>query len=201
MLLVGAPPALSGAPRFVGVVSDVSRSDLPHSYRSGCPVGPAQLRLLRVSHWGFDGRARVGRIVVNASVAADVLAVFRRLYARGFPIRRLRLVDAYRGSDSASTAADNTSGFNCRYAVATGPRRWSQHAYGLAIDVNPVENPYVLGGVARPPAGAAYLDRSGYHPGMAVPGGELVRAFAAIGWRWGGRWSSPDYQHFSATGG
>jgi hypothetical protein len=198
----GAPAAVSETPRFVGLVSEVSRTDLPHSYRPGCPVGPSELRLLRVSHWGFDGSARVGRIVVSATVASDVLAVFRRLYAKRFPIRRLQPVDVYRGSDSASMAADNTSGFNCRYAVAPGPRRWSAHAYGLAIDVNPVENPYLEGGVVRPRAGAAYLDRSRYRPGMAVPGGELVGAFQAIGWQWGGRWrSSPDYQHFSATGG
>jgi hypothetical protein len=98
-------------------------------------------------------------------------------------------------------AADNTSGFNCRYAIAGGPRRWSSHAYGLAIDVNPVENPYLDRGVVRPPAGRGYLDRSRRRPGMAVPGGVLVRAFAAVGWSWGGSWASPDYQHFSATGG
>lgn len=191
----------AGAPPFAGEVSTVTRADLPYSYRPGCPVGPSQLRLLRVSYWGFDRRANNGEIVVNATAARDVLAVFRTLYAKRFPIRRMEPIDAFRGSDSDSTAADNTSGFNCRYAVAPGPRRWSQHAYGLAIDVNPVENPYVLGGVARPAAGAAYLDRSRYRPGMAVSGGVLVRAFAAVGWQWGGRWrGSPDYQHFSASG-
>jgi hypothetical protein len=193
-------PQDASAPPFVGTASAVTRADLPYSYRPGCPVGPAELRLLRVSYWGFDRRAHTGSIVVNATAARDVLAVFRRLYAKRFPIRRMDPIDAFRGSDSASTAADNTSGFNCRYAVAPGARRWSTHAYGLAIDVNPVENPYVLGGVARPPAGAAYLDRSRYRRGMAVPDGVLVRAFAAVGWHWGGRWSSPDYQHFSATG-
>ena len=97
-------------------------------------------------------------------------------------------------------AADNTSAFNCRYAVASGPRRWSVHAYGQAIDVNPVENPYVFGRRVLPPAGRWYLDRAASRPGMAVAGGALVQAFAAVGWGWGGRWSPPDYQHFSATG-
>ena len=88
------------------------------------------------------------------------------------------------------------------YAVAPGPKRWSVHAYGEAIDVNPVENPYISGGKVRPPAGRRYLDRANVRRGMAVPGGLLVRTFAAVGWQWGGRWaSSPDYQHFSATGG
>jgi D-alanyl-D-alanine carboxypeptidase len=196
--LVGASPA---APRFVGTVSPVTRADLLYSYRPGCPVTPARLRLVRVSHWSFDGKPRVGAVVVRSDVARDVVAVFRRLYAARFPIRRLRPIDAYKADDAASLAADNTSGFNCRFAIAPGPKRWSSHAYGLAIDVNPVENPYLDRGRVRPPAGRRYLDRSRPRPGMAVPGGVLVRAFAAVGWSWGGRWSSPDYQHFSATGG
>jgi hypothetical protein len=99
-------------------------------------------------------------------------------------------------------AADNTSAFNCRYTVAPGPKHWSVHAYGEAIDVNPVENPYLEGGRVLPPRGRAYADRSRARAGMAVSGGTLVTAFAAAGWQWGGRWTaSPDYQHFSATGG
>jgi hypothetical protein len=196
--LLGASPS---APRFVGTVSTITRSDLPYSYRPGCPVTPARLRLVRVSHWGFDGKARVGSVVVRSDVARDIVAVFRRLYAARFPIRRLRPIDAYKAHDAASLAADNTSAFNCRYAIAPGPKRWSTHAYGLAIDVNPVENPYLDRGLVRPPAGRRYLDRSRVRPGMAVSTGVLVRAFAAVGWSWGGRWSSPDYQHFSATGG
>jgi hypothetical protein len=114
----------------------------------------------------------------------------------------MRPIDAYGGSDERSLEADNTAAFNCRYAVAAGPKRWSVHAYGLAIDVNPVENPYLEGGRVHPRAGRAYLDRSRYRPGMAVRSGLLVGAFASVRWPWGGRWSgSPDYQHFSATGG
>ncbi len=191
----------SPAPRFQSAVSPVTRADLRYSYRPGCPVGPAQLRLVRVSYWGFDGRTHLGSIVVRSTAARDLVSVFRTLYAARFPIRRLRPIDAYRASDARSMAADNTSAFNCRYAIAPGPRRWSSHAYGLAIDVNPVENPYLDRGVVRPPAGRRYLDRSRRRPGMAVSGGVLVRAFAAVGWSWGGTWSSPDYQHFSATGG
>jgi D-alanyl-D-alanine carboxypeptidase len=189
------------APRFQSAVSPVTRADVRYSYRPGCPVGPTQLRLVRVSYWGFDGRAHLGSIVVRSTAARDIVSVFRTLYAARFPIRRLRAIDAYRASDARSMAADNTSAFNCRYAIAPGPRRWSSHAYGLAIDVNPVENPYLDRGVVRPPAGRRYLDRSRRRPGMAVSGGVLVRAFAAVGWSWGGTWGSPDYQHFSATGG
>jgi hypothetical protein len=110
-------------------------------------------------------------------------------------------VSAYRGSDDASMAADNTSGFNCRPAVGSRTGGWSMHAYGEAIDVNPVENPYVLGNRVLPPAGRAYLVRTRARRGMAVAGGVLVRAFESVGWTWGGRWAtSRDYQHFSTTG-
>jgi D-alanyl-D-alanine carboxypeptidase len=202
VLLAGAAAVLLGAapasPGFVGKISRVTKADVPHSYRPGCPVGPSQLRRLEVSHWDFAGRLRIGSIVVRASEARDVLSVFRKLYAARFPIRRLRPVEAYKGSDDASMAADNTSGFNCRFV--SGTRRWSQHAYGLAIDINPVENPYIDGARVRPPAGRRYLDRSHRRPGMVVEGDLVVRAFASISWSWGGRWSTPDYQHFSATG-
>ncbi len=151
-----------------------------------------------MAYWGFDGKRRMGSIVVRDSAARGVLSVFRRIYAAKFPIRRLRTVEAYKGSDDASMAADNTSGFNCR--LVEGTRSWSQHAYGLAIDLNPVENPFVRGSHVSPPAGRRFLDRSKRRRGMVVDGDVVVRAFASIGWRWGGRWSTPDYQHFSATG-
>jgi D-alanyl-D-alanine carboxypeptidase len=196
--LVGA--AAPASPGFVGTVSRVTATDLPRTYRSGCPVSPSQLRLLRVSHWDFRGRMHVGELVVHAREAQDVVSVFRRLYAARFPIRRLRLVDVYGGDDDRSMAADNTSGFNCRRVE--GSSSWSAHAYGVAIDVNPVENPYILNSRVSPPASRRYLDRTRARPGMAVRGNVLVRAFASIGWSWGGRWTNPvDYQHFSATGG
>ncbi len=112
----------------------------------------------------------------------------------------MRPIQAYGGDDFASIEADNTSAFNCR--PATGSSRWSQHAYGLAIDIDPIENPYVSGGRTSHPASEPYLDRRRVRPGMAVEGGPLVAAFDARGWGWGGRWSGTrDYQHFSESGG
>jgi D-alanyl-D-alanine carboxypeptidase len=190
------------SPPFQHTVSRVTEAGLPYSWHAGCPVAPAQLRRVRLTYWGFDRRAHTGAVIVNRTAVPDVVTVFRRLYSARFPIRRLRPIDAYRGNDERSLAADNSAAFNCRYAIAPGPRRWSVHAYGLAIDVNPVENPYVEGGRVHPRAGRAYLNRSNVRPGMAVRGGLLVRAFADVGWQWGGRWrGTPDYQHFSATGG
>jgi hypothetical protein len=109
------------------------------------------------------------------------------------------LIDAYGGSDFRSIEADNTSAFNCRYVAGT--TRWSNHAYGTAIDVNPIENPYVSGGRTSHRASRPYVERARHRPGMAYEGGALVRAFDRIGWGWGGRWTSvKDYQHFSASG-
>ena len=192
-------PAL---PPFHAYVTRVTAAELGASWHRGCPVGPPQLRNVTLSYVGFDGRAHTGRLVVNRAVVGDAETVFRRLYSTRFPIRRIRPVAHYGGSDDRSMAADNTSAFNCRYAVTTGPKSWSVHAYGEAIDVNTLENPYLEAGRVLPPAGRAYTDRSRYRRGMALPGGVLVRAFASVGWFWGGRWSaSPDWQHFSKTGG
>jgi D-alanyl-D-alanine carboxypeptidase len=189
-------------PPFESSVGRVTKAELPYSWHAGCPVAPPQLRRVRLSHWGFDGKVHTGSLVANADAVGDLIHVFRRLYAVRFPIARMRPVDAYRGNDERSLDADNTSAFNCRYAIAPGPRRWSAHAYGRAIDVNPLENPYLLAGKAHPRAGTAYLNRANVRRGMAVRGGPLVRAFAAVGWSWGGRWTgSPDSQHFSASGG
>jgi hypothetical protein len=151
---------------------------------------------------GFDGRTHTGHLVIATTVAAEVVTVFRTLYLERFPIRMMVPESSFGGSDPRSMARDNTSGFNCRYAVGAPTHSWSIHALGEAIDVNPVENPYLVGGAADPPQGASYLRRMPARPGMAAPDGVVVRAFASIDWKWGGRWTaSPDYQHFSATGG
>ena len=195
-------PTTAEPPPFAETATTVTPADLPHSWRPGCPLSPTQLRLLHLTYWGFDGHAHTGTMVINATVVASVTSVFRTLYAERFPLAEMVPVDAYGGSDNAAAAADDTSGFNCRYAVAPGPPQWSVHAFGEAIDVNDLQNPYVDGSVIIPPAGAAYLDRANQRPGMAVAGGALVRAFAAVGWQWGGRWNpGTDYQHFSLTGG
>jgi hypothetical protein len=196
--MVAVPATL---PPFVARVEQVRAADLPFSWHSGCPVGPAQLRRIRLTYVGFDGGRHLGSLVVNARVVPQVEIIFRTLYRARFPIRRMQPIDAYRANDDRSAAADNTSAFNCRAAVAPGPKSWSMHAYGEAIDVNDVENPYVLGARVIPPAGKAYIDRTRVRPGMAVEGGVLVRAFARAGWGWGGHFAgTPDYQHFSTNG-
>jgi D-alanyl-D-alanine carboxypeptidase len=170
------------------------------SWHKGCPVGLSGLRYVRMSYWGFDGKAHRGDMIVNKSAVAAARTAFGQLYSKRFPIRRMHLVDRYGADDYTSIEADNTSSFNCRRA--TGSTHWSQHAYGRAIDINPIENPYVYAnGTTTHKASRPYLDRSPYRSGMAVKGRALVKAFDAVGWGWGGRWKpARDLQHFSSTG-
>jgi len=194
--------AATSLAKFSSRVSTIDAARLGGTWRPGCPVGPTQLRLVTMDYVNFQGEARVGTMVVAAKVVGAVVTIFRTLYDHRFPIHSMVPESHFGGHDPLSMAADNTSGFNCRRAVVSGPPQWSVHAYGEAIDVNPVQNPYVFNGVAQPAAAAAYLSRANVRPGMAEPGGVLNDAFASVGWYWGGRWSaSPDYQHFSATGG
>lgn len=194
---VGAQPVMTAQPpaepQFVWNVAPVTAADLPHSWRDGCPVPPELLRAVTLSHHGFDGQVHEGVLVVHEDVVAPALAAFEALFEQRFPIRSVVPVDAFGGSDDASMAADNTSGFNCR--AVTGGTSWSQHAYGRAIDVNPVENPYLLAGDVLPPAGAEFADRTQDRPGMLRAGTPGLQAFLDAGFSWGGLWSNPDYQH------
>jgi len=196
--------ASAGAPRPIATVqpigSALARTMTGVSWKPGCPVGLRDLRVVTARHWGFDGREHTGRIVVHRDVAADVASVLRSLHGARFPIRRMVPVDAYGASDFRSIEADNTSAFNCRYVEGTN--RWSEHAYGRAIDLNPIENPYVSGGKTSHRASIPYVDRTPCRRGMACPGNAVLRAFERVGWGWGGDWSgsTKDYQHFSASG-
>ena len=192
-------PTTVPAPPFQSAVEPVTALELGASWRPGCPVGADALRAVSVSHWGYDGAVRTGRLVVHAEEADRMVAVFRDVYAARFPIQQMVPIDAYGGDDQASMRANNTSAFNCRYVAGT--TRWSEHAFGRAVDVNPLVNPYVKGSSVDPPEGAPYADRSRNDPGMIHAGDAVVRAFADQGWGWGGAWSSgKDYQHFSASG-
>ena len=194
-------PADPPAPQFAAATGPITgelATRMASSWRPGCPVPLEDLRHLTLTHHGFAGEVLTGELVVHADAAEAITGVFRSLFEAGYPIRSMRLVDDFGGDDAASMAADNTSAFNCRSVAGT--RVWSEHAYGRAIDVNPVENPYVSRSGVYPPAGADFADRPDL-PGVIHADDAVARAFADVGWGWGGTWlGARDYQHFSATG-
>lgn len=182
------------------IIKIKKKSQVKHSWKPECPVPLSGLRMIEMTYRGFDHETHTGRLVVASSAAHDVIKVFRKLYKQKYPIRRMKPVDAYKGSDYKSIDADNTSAFNCRNA--TGSSSWSEHAYGKAIDLNPCENPYVeADGTSAHKHCRKYNDRSRDDRGLIHPGDSTVDAFASVGWGWGGVWSGArDYQHFSASG-
>jgi hypothetical protein len=191
-----AVESATGLPPFVATVRPVTAERLGKSWREGCPVGPDQLRLVQMSVLGFDGRVYRGELVVATDVVRDVVGTFADLYHHRYPIERMVTVEKYDADDDLSMAANNTSAFNCR--PITGGTAWSNHSYGRAIDVNPVQNPYISGsGAVYPPNGAPYTDRTRTDPGLIHADDSTVRAFERRGWEWGGYWDTPiDYQHF-----
>jgi hypothetical protein len=169
------------------------------SWHPGCPVSARQLSWLRLTFWGFDHARHTGELLVNASVAHDVVTVFHRLYDARFPMEQVVITGPYKPGGPTTGDANGTGGFVCR--ASTGSSYFSQHAYGLAIDVNTFQNPYHHGDLVLPELASSYLERSWVRPGMIEPGDVVVRAFASIGWEWGGSWhDSKDYQHFSQNG-
>lgn len=197
-------PAADALPVFeatVASIDDALATRMGASWRPGCPVPLTDLRYVTVSYVDFDGAVQTGEVVVHAEVAESLTRVFARLFELRYPIRSMRLVDDFGASDDASMAADNSSAFNCRPIL--GGTAWSEHSYGRAIDINPVENPYVKGSYFTPDAGAPFVDRVAA-PGVILADDAVVQAFAAEGWFWGGAWLPPypqDYQHFSTTDG
>lgn len=198
--------ALAPFQSSIAPLSPALRSEIrARAWHPACPVPLSGLRVLTVTYYGFDHRAHRGQLVVNARHAAGLAKVFRQLYAMRFPIRHMTLA-VYGPPSGLPADNDLTGSFECRQAVpspctgGTGTGSWSMHAYGEAVDLNPTENPYVGCGMSRDKRGRAYLDRSRLRPGMVTPA--VVRAFASIGWGWGGAWSgsTKDYMHFSATG-
>jgi hypothetical protein len=175
-------------------------------WHQGCPVARWQLRVLTFTYWGFDDQTHTGQLIVNANAVSPLTTVFKKLYAMRFPLRHVQLSDMYGPVRSQPADGDVTGAFSCRQAVpspctgGTGTGHWSEHAYGEAVDIDPVENPYVGCGMTRDKKALSYLNRSNVRPGMVTPA--VVRAFRSVGWGWGGSWSgnTKDYMHFSATG-
>jgi hypothetical protein len=185
---------------FRAVVARAPADVLARStWQRGCPVAARDLDWIRLTFWGFDARRHTGELLVNHRASAAMVSVFRTLYAERFPIEQMHVTTRAERDAAPTGDGNDTSAYNCRPAV--GQTVYSQHAYGLAIDVNPFQNPYTKGSLVLPELASAYLDRGNVRPGMIEPGGPVVRAFARVGWEWGGSWQhSKDYEHFSANG-
>jgi D-alanyl-D-alanine carboxypeptidase len=178
-------------------VLPVTAAELGATWRPECPVAPAALRRVSLDHIGFDGQTHRGELIVHEDLVADVIAIFAQLYRLGYPVEKMHPVDRYPGADDELSMEDNnTSGFNCR--GIPGTTKWSPHAYGRAIDLNPLVNPCLYAdGTFEPHNAAPYLDRSRTDPGLIHGGDPAERAFTDRGWLWGGSWPTPvDYQHF-----
>ena len=175
-------------------------------WHKGCPLGLSDLRLLTVTHRGFDKHNHTGQLIVNKKAAAPLSTVFHKLYNLHFPIRHMSIASVYGPKEQWPKDGDTSGSFECRQAVPSpcsggnANGSWSNHAYGMAVDINPVENPYVGCGMSRDPKAQSYRDRSRHRPGMVT--GRVRQAFASIGWGWGGSWTgnTKDYMHFSVTG-
>jgi D-alanyl-D-alanine carboxypeptidase-like protein len=192
------PPPTSVS--FQSTISPVSPQVLARSsWKPSCPVKPDQLRYLTMSFRGFDAHAHTGEMLVNADVAQTVVGVFKRLFAAGFPLEEMRITPEAELKLPPTGDGNNTEAFLCRQT--RGQTQWSAQAYGLAIDLNPFNNPYVKGDLVVPELASAYLNRDWVRPGMALDGGPVVVAFEAAGWKWGGRWTEPvGFMRFSANG-
>lgn len=198
------PPDLDVVPLvgdgFVSEISPVPGDVVERTtWTPACPVTLGQLRYLRLTFWGFDGRPHTGEMLVHRDAATSIVDVFRQLYAARFPIEEMRAVTPAELDAPATGDGNNTTAFVCR--PTRGSSRWSQHAYGLAVDVNPFHNPYERGDLVLPELASAYTDRAWERPGMVLSDGPVVEAFDAIGWGWGGDWTgSTDPMHFSSNG-
>jgi hypothetical protein len=193
------PPPRDGG--FHASVAAVPEQVLNRStWSPRCPVGRDDLRYLRVSFRGFDGQAHTGELIVHRRATTTVVRVFRQLFQAGFPIERMRVTSVAERDAPPTGDGNTTAAFVCRPVVGT--RRWSQHAYGLAVDVNPFQNPFTSGDVVLPELASAYTDRRWRRPGMILAGGTVVEAFGRAGWTWGGTFRGrPDPMHFSLGGG
>ena len=193
-------PSLPGRGFASRIVSPAPEEVLRRStWRPGCPVSRGDLAWVRVTFRGFDGGRHTGELLVHASVAEDLVSVFADLWRARFPLEQMRITRAGELSAPPTGDGNNTESFVCR--STPGGTSFSQHAYGLAIDLNMFQNPYVKDGLVLPELASAYLDRGWRRPGMIHRGGPVVAAFDRIGWGWGGDWHTlKDWQHFSLSG-
>lgn len=196
-VIIALPEQLTTEPIFTAeavpphIIEQITNS----SFHENAHFDISHLAYLTVTHIDFYGKSRIGHIIVANSIAEEVLDIFREIYQAQFPIERIRLIDYYGADDYYSMADNNSVGFNFRYI--SGTTTLSRHAWGMAIDINPVQNPFIRGDILWPVSGADYMDRTNVREGMILVDDAVYNAFTSRGWIWGGHWTLPiDYHHF-----
>ncbi|GAA1679340.1 M15 family metallopeptidase [Fodinicola feengrottensis] len=196
LVLLSGLTAPDSLPAYSATTKTVTAADLGATWHSGCPVGPAQLRMISLTYYGMDQKAHAGQLVVNTDRVDQTIKIFGELYRMRYPIAKMVTPDHYPNADDELSMEDNnTSAYDCRDIPTSGAL--SYHAYGRAIDINTLINPYHDSQGVQPKNGGPYLDRTRKDPGMLHDGDKAVRAFTGNGWTWGGDWHTlKDYQHF-----
>lgn len=172
-----------------------------NTYSRKCPVPSKNLRYLKLTHLGFDGKDKIGELIVHKDIANNTVEIFRKLYDKSYPIYKMKLINEYKGNDWLSIEKNNTSAFNCR--KVEGSSKWSNHAYGKAIDINPIQNPYISknGNISHKESlkykQRVHKENTYEDKAVLLKNDEIVKIFKSYGWKWGGDWKSiKDYQHF-----
>jgi len=203
LLLTPITPAFAEFQAYIYDISPNLKNKMikDNSWREGCPVDTSDLRYLKLTYINFDGEDSIGELIVHRDISDDVVRVMRELYAIGYPINQMKLVSDFKGDDWQSIEAGNTSAFNCRRA--TGSKKWSKHSYGRAIDINPIENPYISRkGHISHKASLKYkkrrhIENTPADRAVLLKNDEATLIFKKYGFRWGGDWKTiKDYQHF-----
>lgn len=176
------------------IPEDIKNKMLGKSMPTNIPISFDSLAYLKVTYYGFDNTTHVGELIVDKSLSEDLIEIFKELYENKYPIEKIKLIDEYDASDEASMTDNNSSAF-C-YRTIAGTNKISNHGKGRAIDINPLQNPHVVGNIINPIDGSSYADRTTLKNGMIVEGDICYNAFVKRGWSWGGHWKNPDYQHF-----
>jgi hypothetical protein len=189
--------------KILSINSDIKKRMIEgNSFKKNCPVPLKDLRYLSIKHLGFDGKDKIGELIVHKSISSDTLKIFDELYKIKYPIYKMKLVSDYKGDDWVSIEANNTSAFNCR-PITGKKNKWSKHAYGKAIDINPIENPYISrkGHISHKDS-LKYRTRNHKletlkDKAVLLKEDKAVKIFEKYGWKWGGDWITiKDYQHF-----
>lgn len=186
--------------KFYSDISDIPEEIVvkmrQFTWQENCPVALKDLSYLSVSYLGYDDAVHIGNMIVNKKLAEEVVEIFKEIFLNKFPIASMKIMSDYQGDDIVSMNNNNSSAFNCR--EITGKKGvFSNHSYGIAIDINPIENPYVKGNVILPELGKKFTNRNIKKKGMIIKGDKIYQSFIKRGWIWGGNWNSlKDYQHF-----